>query len=91
MLFDEQFVTELEKRWARRAKSDRPPLWFVATAPQRAAQRAWMADAFEKLPDPGRSLMLTRLQSEEGFVTACHELALAAILQRCGLDPEYEV
>lgn len=90
-MFDEAFVADLKVKWAARPAWERPALYSVATAPERAAQRAWMAACLERVPEPGRSRLRSRLHSDQAFVTASTELAVAAALQDAGLLPHYEV
>ncbi len=45
----------------------------------------------ERVPEPGRSRLRSRLHSDQAFVTASTELAVAAALQDAGLLPHYEV
>lgn len=89
-MFEETFTEELQRRYGSRPRSQHPEMYIVATAPDREEQRAWISAAVGLVPLPGRLKLITRLQTARGFLTAYHELAVAAVLQDAGLVPEYE-
>ena len=89
-MFDQAFTEELQRRYGSRPRSQHPELYIAATDRGREKQRAWMSTAVTLVPAPGRTKLITRLHAARGFLTAYHELAMAAILQDAGLVPEYE-
>src|SRR5438094_596793 len=90
-MFDERFVADLQRRYAGRPEWDWPDLLWVSTSPERAPQRAWMADALAAIAEPGRTKLRHHLQTESRFLDAYHELAVMAILRDARAPADYEV
>jgi hypothetical protein len=90
-VFDQQFIDDLQRINATRPASYRPDLHFFATSPERTALREWIERTVALIPEPGRSGLISRLRSDDNFVTAISEVAVAAALHEAGLYPESEL
>lgn len=90
VVFDEAFAAHLEQKWSGKPRRALPSFWLIATDDARAHQRAWINGAAARLPEPGRSEMVRNLRNDRQFLSAHSELAVAALLQREALVPEYE-
>jgi hypothetical protein len=89
-VFDPAFTGAMEARFYGRPAWERPDLWFVALAPERAELRAWIDDEVSHLAEPGRTKLVARLRDDANFLTGYHELATAAVFRDAGLPVVYE-
>lgn len=90
VVFDQDFVQQLERVNSSRPASYRSDLYFFVTSEDRRDVREWVERTVALLPDPGRTLLAKRLRADGNFVTAIQEIGVAAVLFEAGLSPESE-
>lgn len=54
-VFDDVFVSEIERRFANKPRSYHSDIYFVATSPERSGLRHWIEEAVADLPEASRT------------------------------------
>lgn len=89
-VFTYEFIADLNRRFATRPASHQEDIYFVATSSGRAGLRQWIEQEVARIPEPGRTKLVSRLRADEHFVNTLNELAVASVLQGVGGDVLYE-
>lgn len=90
IVFTDEVVADLTRRFRSKPSSYRSGLYHVATSHERSGLRAWVEGVVGRVPEPGRSKLVPRLLADEHLLNTLNELAVAAILQLSGLVVLYE-
>lgn len=89
-VFSPEFIDAERRRARGRPEWHRSAIHDVICSDEKAELRAWIESEIRRLPEPGRAQLARRLRLERHFLSAVHELAVAAVLADCGLAPTYE-
>lgn len=89
-VFSPEFIDAERHRARGRPEWHRSAIHDVVCSDEKAELRAWIESEIRRLPEPGRTQLARRLRLERHFLSAVHELAVAAVLADCGLAPTYE-
>lgn len=90
-VFSKEFIDAERQRASGRPEWHRSAIHDVVCSDEKAAVRTWIETQVQRLPEPGRAKLAGRLRLERHFLSAVHELAVAAVLLDCGLAPVYEL
>lgn len=90
VVFDRDFVDNLNRINASRPASYRSDLHYFVTSEDRSPIRDWVERTVARLPEPGRAALTKRLRADSNFVAAIQEVGVAAVLLETGLAPESE-
>lgn len=81
LVFTDDFIDDLDRRYAGKPAAYQVDLFFAARSPSRAGLRDWIERAVALVPAPGQAKLISRLRVDEHFVNTLNELAVGAVLQ----------
>ena len=90
LVFTDQFIADMHRRFAAKPATHREDIYFVATSSERSGLRQWIEQAVARVPEPGRTKLISRLQADEHFINTLNELAVGSVLQSVGGEVLYE-
>lgn len=90
IVFTDEFVADLRRRYEGKPSSYRSDLYYVGTSPDRSGLRAWVEAVVWRVPQPGRAKLIPRLRSDQHLANTLNELAVGAALQTAGRVAMYE-
>ena len=91
LVFTENWLEALARRYRDYKRHTRPFVYFVATEDEFKQTRDQIEEWVSLLPENSRKKAIASLQTEAGFQQTYHELAVGGILRGLGLRTNYEM